>query len=88
MLNFKVTVVALALFGAVTFTLCILYGLVVPARFHASPLLEAMLPGFRWLSLGSFLLGLIESTLFAAYVGAVFTVLYNWTVRRLGSARA
>lgn len=83
-LDLKVTTVSLALFGAVTFTLCVLYGLVVPRAFHGTPLLEMVLPGFRWLSVGSFLLGLVESFVLGAYVGAVFTTLHNWTARRLG----
>jgi len=38
----------LGIFAAVMFALCVAYGLVVPAKFHASQLLEAVLPGFQW----------------------------------------
>jgi hypothetical protein len=88
MVNLKVTTVSVALFGGVTFTLCVLYGLVVPQAFHGTPLLEMVLPGFRWLSLGSFVLGLVESVILGAYLGAVFSTLYNWTARQLGERRA
>lgn len=80
-LNWKVTTLSLGLYGAVTFTLCVLYGLVAPASLHASQLLEAVLPGFRWLSLGSFVLGLVESFIFGVYAATVFTLLYNWVLR-------
>lgn len=44
--------------------------------------LEIALPGFRWLSVGSFLLGLVESFLYGAYAGLVFVPLYNFLLRR------
>lgn len=40
------------------------------------------LPGFRWLSLGSFVLGLVESFLYGAYAGLVFTPIHNLVARR------
>ena len=52
-LNWKVTTWSLALFASVMFALCVVYGLVVPMRFHAPQILEAVLPGFRWLSPGA-----------------------------------
>jgi hypothetical protein len=76
-LNWKVVTLSLGLFGAVTFTLCVAYGLVVPPAFHSPQLLEMVLPGFTWLTAGSFLLGLAESFLFGVYAGLVFTPIYN-----------
>ena len=58
------------------------YGLLAPARFHPSWLLEALLPGFKWLSLASFVLGLIESVLYATWAGVLFSALYNYFSRR------
>jgi hypothetical protein len=46
--------------------LCVGYGLIGPAGFHPSWLLEAFLPGFKWLSVASFALGLIEAALYGA----------------------
>jgi hypothetical protein len=40
------------------------------------------LPGFRWLSVGSFVLGLVESFLYGAYTGLVFVPIYNFVLRR------
>lgn len=82
MLNWKVVAKSLASFGAISFALCVGYGLLAPAAFHASWLLEAMLPGFKWLSLGSFVLGLIESVLYGAWAGVLYSTLYNYFARR------
>lgn len=84
-LEMKTVALSLGLFGAVTFVLCVGWGLLLP-RFHATPLLEMMLPGFRWLTPGAFVLGLIESFAFGVYVGVVFTPIYNCVARRAGQS--
>ena len=53
-----------------------------PKAFHMVQLLEIALPGFRWLSVGSFFLGLVESFLYGAYTGLVFVPIYNFVLRR------
>lgn len=83
-LHLKVMTWSLALFGVVTYVLCVLYGLIAPKALHATQLLEWMLPGFKWLTLGSFFLGLVEAFLYGAYVGLVFTPIYNTVQRRFG----
>jgi 2TM family of unknown function (DUF5676) len=82
MLNWKVVTQSLASFAAISFVLCVGYGLLAPARFHPSWLLEAILPGFKWLSFGSVVLGLIESALYGTFAGALYSALYNYFVRR------
>jgi hypothetical protein len=81
-LNWKVMTLSLGTFGAVMYVSCVVYGLLVPEQFHAAQLLEAVLPGFRWLSVGSFFLGLVETVLYGAYMGLVFTPVYNYFSRR------
>ena len=81
-LELKVMTWSGGLFGTVTFVACVVYGLIVPAAFHASPLLEQLLPGFRWLTPGSFLLGLVETLVYGAYAGAVFSLIHNAVLRR------
>jgi hypothetical protein len=71
-----------SLFGAATLVACVAYGLIVPAAFHASPLLEQLLPGFRWLTPGSFRLGLVEPLVYGAYAGAIFSLIHNAVLRR------
>ena len=81
-LNWKVMTWSLALFAAVTFVVCVVYGLVMPKALHMTEFLEITLPGFRWLSVGSFILGLIETFLYGAYAGIVFTGIHNFVQRR------
>lgn len=82
MLNWRVVTKSLASFAAVTFTLCVGYGLFAPAALHAGWLLEALLPGFKWLSVGSFVLGLAETALYGAGAGLLYSALYNYFARR------
>lgn len=84
MLNWKVVSQSLASLCAVVFTLCVGYGLLAPRAFHAAWLLEALLPGFKWLSFGSFVLGLIESAFHGAWIGALYAPLYNYFARSAG----
>lgn len=87
MLNLKVVTWTLGLFAAISFVLCVLYGLVVPTSLHASAALEAVLPAFKWLTLWGFVLGLIESFLYGAYAGLVFVPIYNALSRRNAAPR-
>lgn len=86
MLDTKAVTWSLAIFSAVTYLLCILYGLIVPETLHMSSLLEGVLPGFRWLSPGAFLLGLGESFLYGIYAGLAFTLIYNRVSRPRSAA--
>lgn len=88
MLNLKVVTWSLALFGAVTFVVCVAYGLVVPESLHMASFLEAVLPGFTWLTLPGFLLGLVESFLYGVYVGIVYVPIHNRLARRWLAAGA
>jgi len=81
-LNWKAVTWALGLSSAVTFVVCVVYGLLVPQTLHMVRFLEIFLPGFTWLSLGSFVLGLVESFLYGAYAGVVFVPIYNFVSRR------
>ena len=85
MLNLKVVTWSLGIFAAVSFVLCVIYGLVVPNSLHSVQALEAVLPAFRWLTLGGFILGLLESFLYGVYVGLVFVPIYNVLSRRWSS---
>ncbi|MEW6584169.1 MAG: DUF5676 family membrane protein [Nitrospirota bacterium] len=83
LLNIKVVSWSLGIFLSISYLLCVLYGLVVPERLHGmSSFLEAVLPAFKWLTFGGFLLGLIESFLYGAYIGIVFVPIYNYVSRK------
>jgi len=85
MLSTKVWAWSLGLFGAVTFLLCVLYGLIAPSSLHMTAVLEQVLPGFRWLTVGGFLIGLVEAFLYGVYAGVVLVPIHNAVRKRLGS---
>ena len=82
MLDTRTVTWALSVFTTVSYLLCVVYGLVTPASIHMSQFLEIVLPGFRWLTVAGFCIGLVESFLWGAYVGLVFTPIYNVINRR------
>ena len=82
MLNIKVVSWSLGIFGATSFVLCVIYGLIVPPGMHMASFLEMVLPAFKWLTPLGFGLGLIESFLYGAYAGIVFGPIYNFLHRR------
>jgi len=85
MLSTKIVSWSLGIFAAASFVLCVVYGLIVPPRLHMmAGFLEMVLPAFKWLTLGGFCLGLIESFLYGAYVGLLFVPIYNFLNRRWG----
>ena len=84
MLNTKIVSLSLGIFTAISFVLCIIYGLIVPPSMHMPKVLEMALPGFKWLTFWGFCLGLIESFLYGAYAGLVFVPIYNFLARRWG----
>ena len=88
MLNLKVMSWSLGLFAAISFVLCVIYGLIVPPSLHMGQALEAVLPAFKWLTIPGFLLGLLESFLYGAYAGLVFVPIHNALTRRWGTAAA
>lgn len=87
MLNIKLIAWSLGLFGVVSFVLCVIYGLIAPEALHMYTFLETVLPGFRWLTVGGFFLGLLESFLWGVYVGLVFGWIHNALARRWGAPR-
>jgi hypothetical protein len=82
MLNIKVVSWALATSTAISFVVCVAYGLATPQSLHMHGFLEQVLPGFKWLSWQSFGIGLVESFLYGVYAGLVFVPAYNFFVRR------
>lgn len=87
MLNIRIVSWALGLWSALTFLVCVLYGLIVPENLHMKAFLEQVLPAFRWLTWPGFLFGFAESFLYGVYAGITFVPIYNFLRQRLGSAR-
>ena len=85
MLNIKVVTWSLAIWSAITFVLCVVYGMVTPASMHMTAFLEQILPGFVWLTWLGFFVGLLQSFLYGAYAGLVYVPIYNFLYRRWGT---
>ena len=83
LLNWKVMTLTGSLFAGISFVLCVVWGVLVPFGIHDGRFLELTLPGFRWLTPGSFAIGVVETLMIGAYVGVLFTVIYNAVARRV-----
>ncbi|GIL02587.1 MAG: hypothetical protein BroJett030_24860 [Alphaproteobacteria bacterium] len=72
---------ALSLFLALTFVVCVLFDLILP-QYAMYETWSGLLPGFVWLTPGSFAIGLIESFLYGWYVALIFGGLFNALANR------
>lgn len=68
---------SVGLLFTISYVLCIALGLIWWDGGLHQPWLQ-FLPGFTWLSPGTFLLGLIESFAYGWYVALVFVPLFNF----------
>ena len=73
---------ALSGFLSITYVLCVLFDLWLPA-YAMNPAWSALLPGFVWISWGSFFLGLIETFAYGWYAAGLFALLYNFFINRI-----
>ena len=85
MLNWKIICWSLGTWAAVSFVVCVVWGLVTPEALHMHAFLEQILPAFKWLTWWGFCLGLIESFLYGFYAGIVFVPIHNFFTKRWGS---
>lgn len=67
---------------AFTFTLDMVLGLLFPNWWVMQNLWEQVLPGFTFLTWGTFFLGLVESFVGGVYLAVVFVPLYNYFLAR------
>jgi hypothetical protein len=81
-MNLKAVTWALALSAALLYLLCIAYGIVNPVGGHMREFLAITLPGFEWLTVKGFLIGLVKSFLYGALAGLVYVPIYNSLARR------
>jgi len=82
-LNWKTVGISTGLFLAISFVLCVVYDLVFPGHTMYQAWVR-LLPGFQWISWGSFFLGLIESFLYGIYFALIFVPLYNYFKGKFG----
>lgn len=81
-LNFWPAFWASGILAALTFTIDMLFGLWFPNWWVMQTFWEQILPGFTFLSWGSYFLGLVESFVAGIYLAAVFVPLYNYFLSR------
>jgi len=73
---------ALSMFLVVTYLLCILFGLMVPAEMHMYQAWAPLLPGFEWLTWPGFIFGFIGAYVYGWYIAALFVPLYRFFAAR------
>jgi hypothetical protein len=83
MLNTKLWTLTLGCWMAISFTLCALVGVIAPSLPIPHRTLELLLPGFTWISPGTFMLGLAETFLYGVYAGWLLVAIHNFFARRL-----
>ncbi|MFQ6616582.1 MAG: DUF5676 family membrane protein [Fidelibacterota bacterium] len=76
-LRFTPFVLALTSFGLITYALSTLLPLVF-AQWRMYKLWEILLPGFSWITWGSFFIGLVGLIAYCAYAAAIFVPIYNY----------
>ena len=74
---------ALSLFLALTYAVCVAFDVILP-KYAMYKAWAPLLPGFVWLTLPGFLIGLVESFLYGWYVALVFGGLFNAIANRGG----
>ena len=75
-LSLKAVGHATSLSLAITFSLCVGFDLLFPAHAMYGSW-QKLLPGFEWISWGSFFLGLIESYGYGWYFTLIWVPIYN-----------
>ena len=73
---------ALSMFLAISYVICITSYLVLPGLPIKHDMLSVFLPGFELLNWRSFFLGLVESFAWGWYVALIFAPLYNFFALR------
>lgn len=74
---------ALSLFLAISYLVCVGFGLVAPEGMRMYEAWAPLLPGFEWLTLSGFVFGLVGAYLYGWYTAVVFVPLYRSFKRRL-----
>ena len=76
-LRIKTVIFTITTFGILTYIICIVSNLVFP-QWEMYKLWEILLPGFTWISWGSFFIGLIGLVGYGIYISAIFVPVYNY----------
>lgn len=72
---------SLGLLLALSFALCVVFGLLFPGTTMYQAWLP-LLPGVSWITWSSALLGLVESFAYGWYIAVIFVPVWNFFARR------
>lgn len=75
-LDWKVLGFTMGSFVSLSYVLCVAYDIIFSQNMYEAWM--KLLPGFVWISWGSFFLGLIETFFYGIYFGLIFAPLYNF----------
>ncbi|NIO39378.1 MAG: hypothetical protein GTO41_03735 [Burkholderiales bacterium] len=85
-LNWKIVCWSLGVWAAVSFIVCVVWGLIMPEPLHMREFLQQILPAFQWLTWWDFGLGLVESFLYGFYAGIVFVPIHKFFAKKWGES--
>ena len=85
-LDWRPVGLALGFLLAISFVLCVAFDLVFPGEAMYESWMR-LLPGFSWLSWGSFFLGFVESFAYGIYISLVFCPLFNYLQKKFAGGR-
>jgi len=68
---------SLSTFFVISYVFCVLSGLIVPDWRMHQPWLQ-FFPGFEWITVKGFIIGLLEAIVYGWYVGLLFGWLFNF----------
>ncbi len=69
------------IFLAISFVLCVVFGLIFPSITMYQAWLP-LLPGFAWISLSGFVIGLVEAFAYGWFIAILFVPLFNFFSER------
>lgn len=67
----------LSLFLLLSYLICIVFGLLMPAQFHMHEAWAPLLPGFTWLTWSGFFAGVVGSFFYGWYIALLIVPLYH-----------
>jgi hypothetical protein len=68
----------LSSFLLISYVLCVLFGMLVPAQFHMHQAWAPLLPGFEWLTPRGFIAGAVGSFAYGWFIAVLFVPLYRF----------
>lgn len=76
--RFKTLFLTFAFYVSILFTLCLIYDLIIPAKYQMLSLWKLLLPGFTGLNFISYLIGIGVILIYSAYTAFIFSKALNF----------